>query len=183
MSSGLPTHLLLEGKVMTHFYLCLPSPGTNVQKEPEWLSEGESGSGCFAWLWGAGTDLSCQTQKGRHHDKDPGGLLGTEGRGMVRAQEGMLSIRKGTGTPGSLLHVRCFIRVPGAQAFLLFRPGNRHEMLHFCSSEISSRGKLTLSASLLYWGRDSDWSSLGQVSPWSNRLCPSAAGGREVRLT
>lgn len=52
---------------MTHFYLCLPSPGTNVQKEPEWLSEGESGSGCFAWLCGAGTDLSCQTQKGRHH--------------------------------------------------------------------------------------------------------------------
>lgn len=67
MSSGLPTHPLLEGKDMTHLYLCLPSPGTNVQKEPEWLSEGESGSGCFAWLWGAGTDLSCQTQKGRHH--------------------------------------------------------------------------------------------------------------------
>lgn len=83
------------------------------------------------------------------HDKDPRGLLGTEGRGVVRAQEGMLSIRKGTGTPGSLLHVCCFIRVPGAQAFLLFCPGNRHEMLHFCSSEISSRGKLTLSASLL----------------------------------
>ena len=57
---------------MTQSCLCLPSPGTNVQKEPEWLSEGESGSGCFAWLEEAGADLSCQTQKIRHHNKDPG---------------------------------------------------------------------------------------------------------------